>query len=261
MFVKNHLLLNRFVKRPPHLSPLALILVALFLILLSPYAPQACAQSLDRDSSVEAIIQLPHQTPSPTQDEAKPFELKVTETRFLPDAMYGRWSVTAKLTRTTIPGGVPQTTYNNWSLEQIDNRVFISNIDNGAKAGIDVDEVKDRTATFHHKVILPERNPLRVIFGRESSDRDFMIEQPTITVDGDRMIGKTIQRFYHVKNGEVEQVFTAEFLLHAERLTNGRVQMGRKANDIDFEIEEIQHEPDSEAPKSPETIDSALYSR
>ncbi len=267
------------------------LLIGALILSFSYFPITAFAQSLDFDptvrrpsakpsSSFTALDAIPSRSPelnpylpkkavkqSSNETSIKPFELTVTQTRFLPDAMYGRWSVTAKLTKSDLPGGTPELSYNNWSLEQINDQVFISNIDNGAKAGISVDEVKDRTATFHHKVILPDRNPLRVLFGKPSAeaDRDFMIEQPTVTVDGDRMIGKTIQRFYHIKNGEIVRVFTAEFLLHAERLTNGRVKMGGAQHDLDFEIEDIQLESDVESDENdlstPETIDSALYSR
>ncbi len=277
LLLKSNPLTKYILKQPAGIGrPL---LVAGFACLLAFSGPPSivAGQTLEADPAVSLtpLQSLPEpskqfkpylpQTPQPIQtnpsESSKPFELSVTQTRFLPDAMYGRWSVTAKLTKTDIPGGIPELSYNNWELAQMGGSVYISNIDNGARASIDVDEVKNRTATFHHKVLLPERNPLRILFGRENSERDFMVEQPTVTVDGDRMVGKTIQRFYHVKNGDVARVYTAEFLLHAERLTDGRVRMGEKASELDFEIEEIQQESELDAEKNPATIDSALYAR
>ncbi len=183
----------------------------------------------------------------------KPFEVTVTESRYLPPEMYGQWNVTARLIRTDVPGGLPSVVNDIWVLENSGNTVSISNPASGAHASISVDEVVGNSATFHHKVEISNR---RLPFGLPHT-RQVLIEQPTVSVDGDVMTGITTHRYFMLRDGEVDKLYTAVFKLHAERLSGGRIQLGRDPNDLNFEIEDIQIQP--EEIQSPETVDSTMY--
>jgi hypothetical protein len=176
----------------------------------------------------------------------KPFQLSVSESRFLPPDMYGQWSVRATLIRTNMPvEDISEVVYDIWLLENVGDTVSISNPATGAQASISVDEVNGNTAKFHRKVVSPGR---------------VFIEQPTVTVDGDVMLGRTVHRYIRIKNSGKTLTWFAEFDIRAERLHDGRVKMGKDVGELQFEIEDIQDGPPVK--KLPaETVDSTMYAR
>ena len=158
----------------------------------------------------------------------KPFILGVTESRYLPPAMYGQWSMTATLLSTNAPDYFSPLIHDIWMLEQTGNQVVISNPSNGASAAITIDQVQGSTATFHRVV-------------SESPSQRF-IETPTVKVNADSLIGQTRAQVVWIKNGQATRSISALYRLVGERVSGPGVRFGQDRNPPpkEFEIEEIR---------------------
>lgn len=207
---------------------------------MAALCPRAMGQALEEDPSLR-----PQQTGPPV---SAPFKLQVSETRFLPPAMYGQWSVTATLIASDMGDALSPVAHDIWLLARDGDQVTLSNPVTGAFASVSVDRVQGQTATFHHGVVLrPGRRTL--------------IERPTVTVAGDRLYGETTHEYRLLRNGVVERVYHARFRIEAERLSPARAQWQAVPQTPAFEIEDIQRDPAAPA-KSPVTSpDRRLYVR
>ncbi|MBY0402515.1 MAG: hypothetical protein K2X66_01330 [Cyanobacteria bacterium] len=168
------------------------------------------------------------------QVTVQPLEATISTTNFLPPAMYGQWSVMATLIESNTPNFFTPQVTEIWVLEQSGNSVTISNPANGASATINIDKVKGNTATFHRmQYSRPERR---------------ILESPTVTVDGDLMVGTTLNALEVVKNGKVVQGFYSKYSLKAERLGGARVKFGQSnfgsPEPDEFVIEKVRHSDD-----------------
>jgi hypothetical protein len=123
-----------------------------------------------------------------------------------------------------------------WVLERVEDEVVVTNPANGASAAISVDAVNGNQATFH-RIIPTQRN-------RFLGDR-YLNETHTITVDGDRMFGRSLRKVQLVKNGRVAKEYFSVFNVEAQRLSGGRVQFRPEAavEGPDLEIEPVQTLP------------------
>lgn len=182
-----------------------------------------------------------------TLSDRKPFQLKATQTYQLPPEMYGQWAVTATLLETDMTGSFPPVVHDIWQFEQAGNVVSLSNPNTGAYATIHVDRVQNNWATFHHRVVI-------------KAHRKYLLEQPSIRVSGDRMLGKTTHTYIYMRKGQVSKTYRAVFKIEATRLKQSRVMFDNRPerHDSDFEVSDIQME--IEGP-SPETTDSSLYAQ
>jgi len=187
--------------------------------------------------------------PEANLPEQPPIELKIVETRYLPAAMYGQWSVTATLIDTNLPGGMAPVVHDIWNLFSTDSQVFITNPTTGAEASINVDRVVGNTATFHHQVVL-------------KPGKRILIEQPTVTVDGDTLTGSTRHTFLGLKDGRVEQQYFALFKINAEKLgdNNARFKAQNNPGNLEFEIEDVQVQRVPTV-NDQTTVNSSLYQR
>lgn len=192
------------------------------------------------------LIQQGNANPSSeTESGRKPFQLKAVQNYQLPPEMYGQWAVTATLLETNMPGSYPTVVNDIWQFEQAGDVVSLSNPNTGAYATIHVDRVQNNWATFHHRVVIKEH-------------RKYLLEQPSIQVNGDRMLGKTSHTYIYMRNGNVEKTYRAVFRIDATRLGESRVMFDDqpKLHDTDFEVADIQREFEG---STPETTDSSLY--
>jgi hypothetical protein len=183
----------------------------------------------------KSSISKPSTTPMPAKPVTiQPLEATISTTNFLPPAMYGQWSVVATLMESNTPNFFTPQVTEIWVLEQSGNSVTISNPANGASATINIDKVKGNTATFHRmQYSRPERR---------------ILESPTVTVDGDLMVGTTLNALEVVKNGKVVQGYYSKYSLKAERLGGARVKFGQSnfgsPEPDEFVIEKVRHSDD-----------------
>lgn len=163
------------------------------------------------------------------------FHLNATKTQFLPDIMYGHWSIKATVVDSDTPPGMYQPmSYEVWSLERDSKHVTIANVANSAKTEISVDQVRGQTATFHHESMT-------------NHDRLRVIEVPTITVEGDRMWGVNKQQLVYLdSHGNPEQIFNITLQLEGSRLSQGHGQFSygtpRTNEQPTFTVEPLKHE-------------------
>jgi hypothetical protein len=224
---------------------IAIHLSALALITMVNMAAPAMAQSLDTDPTVGQQTGTVNTTQT-AQPQRTPFKLKATESYTLPPDMYGQWTVVATLLKTNMPQAINPRIYDVWQLNQASDKVTLSNPNTGAFAAITVDDVEGNTATFHHRVVM-------------KPGKQYLIERPTVTVNGNQMLGTTTQTYVITdRNGQVKKVYTALFRINAQKLGKSRVAFGEMGGP-DLEIEDIQ--PIGRATQtSPETVDSSLFS-
>ena len=172
---------------------------------------------------------------APSYADDDTFHLNATKTQFLPDIMYGHWSIKATVIESDTPPGMYQPmSYEVWSLERDSTRVTIANVANAAKTEISVDQVHGQTATFHHESM-------------GNHDRLRVIEVPTITVNGDHLTGVNRQQLVYLDNrGNTEQVFNITLQLEGSRLSQGHGQFSYgtpKTNEQPtFTVEPLKHE-------------------
>ena len=174
-----------------------------------------------------------------------PLQASITESRYLPPAMYGQWSVTATLLETNTPAYFSPVVHDIWILEETGSQVTITNPSNGASATISVDKVEGNTATFHRTVTAGKNRRIS--------------EQPTVTVEGDRMYGQTIDQVVYLKEGQVQKALIGKYRLEAERISGARARFGQDVGTPEFEIEEIQIDPELKKKKS--ALDSRFNPR
>ncbi|MEB3285949.1 MAG: hypothetical protein VKJ04_00445 [Vampirovibrionales bacterium] len=141
----------------------------------------------------------------------KPLKISISRSEYLPDDMYGYWSVTGTLMESNSPDYFNRLVHNIWVLEQSGEKVVVSNPVNGASASIDVDKVEGQTATFHRTVIL--------------KGGKIFFEMPTVTVNVDRLDGTTINEIRYLRNGRVTRSYFAKYRLVARRIGGEKVRM------------------------------------
>ena len=124
----------------------------------------------------------------------------------------------------------------------------LSNPNTGALATITVDQVRGNTATFNHKAVL-------------RAGREYLVERPTLTVEGNRMHGTTTHQYVSMRNCQVVGLMSSLYAIEAERLGNARTVIG--GNPTGFVIEEIQTEPASSRGqfKNIQRVDSIMFGR
>jgi hypothetical protein len=152
---------------------------------------------------------------------AMTFKLNASESKFLPPAMYGTWSIEATVISSTAPNGLymPRT-HEIWALDRDDAVITLKNMSNNASATIEVDQVSGNTATFHHEAsgqsgyyMMQQKIKIR--------------ETPTLTVDGDRMSGTNNQlvKLYNHR-GQLTATYTAVIQVEGTRLAGAKVTFG-----------------------------------
>lgn len=186
-------------------------------------------------------------TDSGSSFSRKPLQASITKSRFLPKDMYGRWSVTATLIRTNLPQPLTNVVHDIWNLTKDGEMVFISNPVSGAEASISVDKVVGQTATFHHQVVI-------------RPGKEVMIEQPTVTVAGSRLFGKTQHTFLKIRDGQVVRRYIALFDIEAKRLGEDTARLQpEQSGPLEFEIADIQDERQPASNIKSTTANSSLY--
>jgi hypothetical protein len=155
-----------------------------------------------------------------------PLTATVSKTLYLPPALYGQWSVTGTLLETNVPDTYPVSN-NIWILERIEDRVFISNPENGASASIDVKAAQGNTATFL------KRNEL---------GRVVVSETVTLTVEGDHFSGQNRSKREYFKEGKLTKTQYALFRLNGTRISGARTRFRPEAVEEgpDLQIEDVQ---------------------
>lgn len=167
----------------------------------------ACAQEEDDDAG-----------------PARTIKAGVSKSLYLPEEMYGYWSVTGTLLESNSPTSFNRIMHNIWVLEQVGDSVVITNPISGASASVNVEKVEGQTATFHHTVMLKSG---RVFF-----------EMPTVTVNGDQMFGVIVNEFRYLKNGKVSQSYYAKYRLEARRIGGEKIRFQQQQTPLDLEIDE-----------------------
>ncbi len=171
---------------------------------------------------------------APMSSKTKPIAITISKTLYLPPAMYGQWNVIATLIESNYES--QHTVDDIWVLERTGDEVVITNPANGASAAISVDEVIGNRATFH-RMLVTQKN-------RFLGDR-YLNETHTITVNGDRLSGRSLRKVQIVKNGQVAKEYFSVFNIEAQRLSGGRVQFRPEVTEEgpDLEIAPIQTLP------------------
>lgn len=165
---------------------------------------------------------VPAPSSAPIHAPSRPFTATVVKDQYLPPDMYGQWSVRANLTQTNAPHLFAPFIQEIWELSQSGEVVTISNPASGATASISVEAVHGNTATFHHIV-------------QEGRDQLF-IETPTVSVQGDRLSGVTLNQ-YRLLNKNAPPLF-GHYELYAIRIAGPRVQFGNPGAEPTIIIEE-----------------------
>jgi hypothetical protein len=157
------------------------------------------------------------------------FQLNATETRYLPPAMYGTWSITATVLHTTAPRWLYAPASSElWTLGREGGFVTLKNLVTKAIATVQVDHAEGDTAIFHHIAHVPSRK-LRVI------------ETPTITVKGDRLTGINRQVVIFERKNKPPVSYIMEISLTGSRLSGAPVTFGNLGMPPpSFEIEPLR---------------------
>jgi hypothetical protein len=158
----------------------------------------------------------------------KPLSATISKTLYLPPDMYGQWSVTGTLQETNAQEFFSPVVNDIWVLERVGNQVMISNPANGASAAVSVDRVEGNQATFHRQ-------------GPAGRNRFFQ-EIPTISVSGDVLVGRSVNKIQYIKNGQVSREYYAVYGLQATRIGAARTLFKPEEawQEPDIEIEEIR---------------------
>lgn len=167
--------------------------------------------------------------PSMEPGSGKPLSITISKTLYLPPAMYGQWSVVGNLLEANADFFNP-TVNDIWVLQREGDQVVVENPANGAKAAINVDRVDGATAVFH-RTVPAGRNKI-------------YLENPTITVTGDNLVGHSVNRVRYMKDGKVTREYYAVYRLQAQRISGARVQFRPEstAGGPDIEIEDVQRQ-------------------
>ena len=219
-------------------------IIILMVILLSN-APLGCfANTSESQSTKPMSLQWNNWKVTPTQNKKKtvafpaiaPKKVPVTtlkgqisETLFLPQAMYGTWSIRATVVQSDAPLGEFQSVTNEiWTLARENDKVTIENIVTNAKASIHVEKVEDNIATFHHE--------------SESSDGSFAIyETPTVAVRKDSLIGSNDQVYVFYRNGREVERYHLKVNITGSRLAKQTRKFGPEL-EPNIEVEPLQKE-------------------
>ncbi|MDH4379407.1 MAG: hypothetical protein QE263_05840 [Vampirovibrionales bacterium] len=227
-----------------------------FTVLMATFAgghllAMASEPTLEQDPSVgsKTLPKLPStQAPPQVSPQREPMKIRVTESYQLPSEMYGQWSVTATLIKTSVPGPHTPVVNDVWNLVQAGDAVTLSNPNTGALATITVDQVRGNTATFNHKAVL-------------RAGREYLVERPTLTVEGNRMHGTTTHQYVSMRNGQVVGMMSSLYAIEAEKLGAARTTLG--GNPSPFVIEDIQSEPANSRGqfRNMQRVDSTMFGR
>lgn len=172
--------------------------------------------------------------PRPDEASGPTFKLQAVETRFLPPAMYGTWSITATVLSSSAPAWFfNPDAHELWSLDRTDTGVTLRNITNNASATVHVDAVEGNTATFHHLARVPSR-------------RMEILETPTVTVNGNQLSGVNRQTItVYNRKGEPTARYHLLIQVEGQRLTEGQVTYGNPdAPPPEFEVAPLQYSDD-----------------
>lgn len=196
-------------------------LLAILLIGCTAVTGIASAQQLDLAPISPINGDIPQGTTA-----AAPLSVTITKSLYLPPQMYGHWSVTGTLTETNADWFFNPVVHDIWILDRENDQVTISNPVTGATASVNVDKVDGNTATFHRMVV--------------SKTNKVFFEMPTITVDGDRMTGTTINKYQHLNDGRIDKSYYARYRLEAHRISPSRLKFRDGNAPVNFEIEDIR---------------------
>lgn len=196
------------------------------------------AQQLDMDILPQHIKSSPRAVPSKPAPQpagqksipstAKPLSASVSKTLYLPADMYGQWSVTGTLLETNAEAFFSPVVNDIWVLERVGDKVMISNPANGASAAVNVDHVDGNQATFHRQ-------------GPAGRNRFFQ-EIPTISVSGNVLTGRSVNKIQYIKDGRMTREYYAVYGLQATRIGAARTIFKPQEawEEPDIEIEEVQ---------------------
>ncbi len=163
--------------------------------------------------------------------EETTFKLNATKTLNLPPAMYGLWSIMARVVKSTAPIGIYSPDASEiWDLYKENDQIYLKNVVTNAIANIHVDQVQGDTATFHHSASTDD-------------ERMTVIETPTITVLGNKLNGINRQEIRLFRRGKLMAVYHLEVQLQGSRLAGSKVLF--KDPDFitpDFEVEPLRFE-------------------
>ncbi|MBX2861136.1 MAG: hypothetical protein KTR14_07870 [Vampirovibrio sp.] len=186
--------------------------------------PQSAAET--PATKMNAPIVLPEDT------EAPAFKLGIATTQYLPQEMYGQWSMTATLEETTAPRMFSPIIHDIWVLARDGDAVTVTNPKTGASATVHVDEVHNNTATFHRRFVPPK-------------GRRVFQEQPTVTVDTDHLYGRTLLKFSRIRRNGTKKTYFARYHLEGERIGGERVTFGAERGGPELIIEDVRQEQDN----------------
>lgn len=184
------------------------------------------AQELDLEKPVlhaHPAVQAPAVTV-----RSQPLTATVSKTLYLPDEMYGYWSLNGTLLKTNAPDRFSPSLNNIWILQRDGDRVTITNPNNGASATINVDRVEGLQATFHRS---------------GAAGRNMIFQEiPTITVTGDRLSGTSLNQLQTVRDGVVQKEYFALYQLNGVRLSGGsaRFKPEQAGRAPDIEIQDVK---------------------
>lgn len=120
--------------------------------------------------------------------------------------------------------------YELWALERVGDKVYLKNMTNSAEAVITVDQVKDKTATFHHQ-------------SKQGYNR-LLKEVPTLTVSKNTLSGVNQQTFVVTnRKGAVVQTYKQNLVLEGTRIGGPVLNFG-PTEPPKFEVEPLQHQDD-----------------
>lgn len=147
----------------------------------------------------------------PAEDNAPTFKLNVIQSHYLPPAMYGTWSITTTVLRSTAPPGSYMPLGSEiWSLGQEQGDVILKNLATHAVTSVHVDQISGNTATFHHTADSPSQN-LKIL------------ETPTITVTGNTLTGINRQEVTFYRNKKPVATYVLEIQVEGSRLAGAQV--------------------------------------
>lgn len=148
------------------------------------------------------------------QEEGKVLKATISQSQNLPPAMYGTWSIQARVTATTAPPWLfTPSTSEVWTLVKDNGVVVLKNVSTQASASIHVDKVQGNTATFHHEARIPSR-------------RMKIIETPTVTVSSNSLTGVNRQTLLFYRDDKLAETYTLDIQIQGTRLSGAAVQFG-----------------------------------